>query len=161
MKNKITIYTDGSARGNPGPAGWGAVIITNYELQINNKNLIIKEIGGSYKHATNNQMELTAPIKALEYLKLKSDKGDLLQMEIEIFSDSKYLITGISDWIFNWIKNGWKNSAKKPVLNKELWQKLHKLNNEFKVKWTYVEGHAGNKWNEKADEIATNFADSV
>jgi ribonuclease HI len=148
-KEKITIYTDGAARGNPGPAGFGVVVMCGDK---------IKEIGGGSKHATNNQMELTAPIEALKYLHKISARKDLA-VEIEIFSDSKYVILGITEWIFNWQKNDWRNAAKKPVLNKELWVELHELAKHFKIKWNYVEGHSGYKWNERADEIATSFAD--
>ena len=150
-EEKIIIYTDGAARGNPGKAGW-AVIIMNYQLGITNCK--ITEIGGKSEHATNNQMELTGPIEALKYL----DKKDI-NAEIEIFTDSKYVILGITEWIFNWQKNNWRNAAKKPVLNKELWLELYELSQKFKIKWTYVAGHNGNKWNERADEIATSFAD--
>jgi ribonuclease HI len=146
-KDKIIIYTDGAARGNPGPAGWGVVLINGKK---------IFEMGGASEHATNNQMELTGPIEALKYL--KKTKTDTT---LEIFSDSKYVILGITEWIFNWQKNNWRNAAKKPVLNKELWEELYKLTEQFKIKWTYVEGHMGNKYNERADEIATNFADGI
>ena len=156
-KNKIIIYTDGAARGNPGLAGWGAIIM-NYELGITNYKT--KELGGASKHATNNQMELTAPIEALKYLQKNCVRQDLTQ-NLEIFSDSKYVILGITEWIFSWQKKNWRNAAKKPVLNKELWKKLYKLSQIFKIKWTYVEGHSGHKWNERADEIATNFADGI
>jgi ribonuclease HI len=145
-KDKIIIYTDGAARGNPGKAGWAAIFI------IENK---IIEIGGASKHATNNQMELTAPIEALKYL----IRQNLAKIPIEIFSDSKYVILGITEWIFNWQKKNWRNAAKKSVLNKELWEELYKLSEQFKIKWIYVGGHSGDKWNERADEIATNFAD--
>jgi ribonuclease HI len=148
-KGKIIIYTDGAARGNPGPAGWAAILIDGKK---------IFEIGGVSKHATNNQMELTAPIEALKYLQKTCVRQDLAQT-VEIFSDSKYVILGITEWIFNWQKNNWRNAAKKPVLNKELWQELYNLSEQFKIKWTYVEGHSGYKYNERADEIATNFAD--
>ncbi|MBY0376519.1 ribonuclease HI, partial [Patescibacteria group bacterium] len=110
------------------------------------------EIGGGVAHATNNQMELTGPIEALTYLKKNNMNGD-----IEIISDSKYVILGITEWIGNWIKNGWRNAAKKPVLNKELWERLYALNQEFKPKWTYVKGHNENVYNERADVIATTF----
>src|SRR3989338_1914761 len=145
-KDKIIIYTDGAARGNPGPAGWGTILIDRKK---------ILEMGGASKHATNNQMELIAPIETLKYLKKIKTK-----IPVEIFSDSKYVVLGITEWIFNWQKKNWKNAAKKPVLNKELWQELYKLSQQFKIKWTYVEGHNGNKYNERADEIATSFADS-
>jgi len=157
----MKIYTDGAAKGNPGRAGWGAVII-NYELGITNYKII--EIGGGVDHATNNQMELTAPIEALKYLKeLCVRQGltqeGLTQENIEIVSDSKYVILGITEWIFNWQKNNWRNAAKKPVLNKELWEELYDLTKNFKIKWTYVKGHNGDKYNERADEIATSFAE--
>jgi len=152
--SKIIIYTDGAARGNPGPAGWGIVIVFGKK---------IIELGGASKHATNNQMELSAPIEALKYLQKKK-----INMPIEIFSDSKYVILGITEWIFNWQKKNWRNAAKKPVLNKELWEELYKLTQQFtcppngrEIKWTYVEGHMGDKYNERADEIATNFAGGI
>ena len=115
----------------------------------------IFEIGGRAEHATNNQMELTAPIEALKYAKTHLRHG----VNVEIVSDSKYVILGITEWIFNWERNGWRNAAKKPVLNRELWEELHKLTEELKPKWTYVKGHNGDKWNDRADEIATSFAD--
>ena len=154
MESKITIYTDGAARGNPGPAGWGAVIIEGDN---------IKELGGRSDHATNNIMELTAPIKALEYIKesplLFEEGAGGGGPEIEIYSDSKYVITGINEWVHNWVKNGWRTAAKKPVLNQELWQSLHSLNQELKPVWHYVAGHSGDKYNDRADQIATSFAD--
>lgn len=147
MQKKITIYTDGSARGNPGPAGWGAIIMSGEKAV---------ELGGRADHATNNIMELTAPIEALKYvIKTLSRPG----LDIEIHSDSKYVINGVNEWIHNWVKNGWRTANKKPVLNKELWQELHALNQELKPKWHYVAGHTGHEHNERADVIATSFAD--
>jgi ribonuclease HI len=146
MKNRITIYTDGAARGNPGKAGWGVIVMVGEKVY---------EMGGRSDHATNNQMELTAPIEALRYLGKHKIEGD-----VEIFSDSKYVILGITEWVHGWIRNGWRNAAKKPVLNKELWEELHMLNTEFKPKWSYVKGHNGDKWNDRADIIATSFADN-
>lgn len=143
--NKITIYTDGAAKGNPGKAGWGAVFLVGKE---------IFEIGGRTDHATNNQMELTAPIEALKFI-----KKNKIDADIEFFSDSKYVILGITEWIFNWQKNNWRNAAKKPVVNKELWEELHELTQEFKPKWHYVAGHMGHEHNERADVIATSFAE--
>lgn len=139
----ITIYTDGAASGNPGKAGWGAVFLKDGEEF---------ELGGRNDHATNNQMELTAPIEAMKYLKEKKITG-----EIEIISDSKYVILGITEWIFNWQKNNWRNANRKPVLNRGLWEELHILNQEFNPKWTYVKGHNENKYNERADVIAVSF----
>src|SRR3989304_3903441 len=148
-KDKIIIYTDGAARGNPGKAGWAGIFIIG-------KNIV--EIGGASKHATNNQMELTAPIEALKYL---SKIPHVRHVEnIEIFSDSKYVILGITEWIFNWQKNNWRNAAKKPVLNRELWEELFELTQKFKPKWHHVAGHGTDKWNNRADEIATTFADN-
>lgn len=146
MQNKIQIYTDGAARGNPGPAGWGVL------MYIDEKTV---ELGGRLGHSTNNIMELTAPIEALKYL----EKFNLTS-EVEIFSDSKYVINGVNEWVHNWIKNGWKTAAKKPVLNQELWQALHLLNQKFNPKWHYVAGHSGHKENDRVDEIATSFADN-
>lgn len=146
-ESKITIYTDGAARGNPGPAGWASILFIDGETF---------EIGGRSDHATNNQMELTAPIEALKFLKSKGITG-----EVEFFADSKYVILGSTEWIHNWIKNNWRGANKKPVMNRELWEDLYKLNEEFKPKWKYVEGHSGDKWNDRADEIATSFADNI
>lgn len=145
---KITIYTDGAARGNPGPCGWGVLII------LEGKEIELGGYGG--ERGTNNQMELRAPIEAFKYLKDNNIKG-----EVYVYADSKYVINGVNSWILNWVKNGWKTANKKPVLNKELWVELHELNQEFKPKWYYVEGHSGHKENDRVDEIATSFADQV
>ena len=155
QKDKITIYTDGAARGNPGPAGWAAVILLN-----GGQNVLpeIIELGGTSPHATNNIMELTAPIEAMKYLKNEMSKRHFDTGQEEIVSDSKYVILGITEWIKNWMKNNWRNAANKPVMNRELWEELYKLNEEFKPKWTYVEGHNGDKYNERADQIATGLA---
>jgi len=149
MKEKITIYTDGAAKGNPGKAGWGAVII------FNNDELKVIEIGGNKDYATNNQMELTAPIEALKYVKNNFNHG----VGVEVISDSKYVILGITEWIFNWQKNNWRNAEKKPVVNRELWEELYELTQELKSKWTYVKGHNEDKYNDRADLIATSFAE--
>ena len=146
MSNKVIIYTDGAAKGNPGPAGWGVVIISGDK---------VFEMGGATEHATNNQMELMAPIKALKYLKSNMSKSPF---DTEIVSDSKYVILGITEWIENWMKNGWRNAAKKPVVNQELWEELYELNKSVKPKWSYVKGHNGHEHNERADLIATTFA---
>lgn len=145
-QDKVTIYTDGAAKGNPGKAGWGAVFLLD-EKEI--------EIGGNAEHATNNIMELTAAIEALKYFKNKFTNSK----HIEVVSDSKYVILGITEWIFVWRRNNWQNAAKKPVVNRSLWEELYELNEEFKPKWTYVKGHNGHKYNERADLIATSFAE--
>lgn len=135
---KVKIYTDGACSGNPGPGGWGAI------LKYNNDS---KSISGFSPKSTNNKMELTAVIKALENLKESC--------EIEIFSDSKYVVKGMSSWIFTWKKKGWKNSQKKPVKNKNLWKKLDKLSRAHEVNWIWVRGHAGHPENEECDLLAT------
>ena len=137
----IKIYTDGSCLGNPGNGGWAAIIIRD-----GNKTLI----KGSKKNTTNNQMELLAPIKALN----KIPKGN----KIQIFTDSKYVKLGITDWIYNWKKNGWKTADKKPVKNKELWKELDLLNNEFKISWNWVKAHSTDELNNEVDLIARESA---
>ena len=136
---KFTIYTDGACSGNPGPGGWGAVIFDEREKQRN--------ISGKVKDTTNNRMELMAPIMALKKIKSKSD--------IMIFTDSTYVKNGITEWIKKWEKNGWKNSNKKPVKNKDLWIKLNELCQKNKVIWKWVKGHSNNKYNTLAYELAT------
>lgn len=155
MKDKIVVYTDGAAKGNPGRAGWAAVILSEQNSGGQGR---VYEIGGRVDHATNNQMELTAPIEALKYLNKILARG-VLAGNIEIVSDSKYVILGITEWIFNWRKNNWRNAAKKPVLNKELWEELYNLTQELKPKWIYVKGHNEDKYNDRADKIATSFAE--
>ena len=137
----IKIYTDGSCLGNPGSGGWAAIIFTN------GKKITIK---GSKKNTTNNQMELLAPIKALK----KIPFGE----KIEIFTDSKYLKLGITEWILKWKNNGWKTSNKSKVKNLELWKELHKLVENYQIKWSWVKAHSGNKINEEVDVIARNAA---
>ena len=135
---KYKIYTDGACSGNPGPGGWAAIIIVNDEVK--------DMFSGSEKNTTNNQMELMAPIKAIQKFKKKS--------EISIFTDSTYVRDGITTWIKRWEKNGWKTSSKKPVKNKELWKKLQNLSSKHSVKWIWVKGHAQDKYNNLVDELA-------
>jgi len=152
-KNEISIFTDGSSLGNPGPGGWGVLIIKNEELEIKNN----VELGGGEKNTTNNRMELKACIEALKYLR----KSDFLNIkEVTIYADSAYVLGGITNWIFGWEKNGWRTANKKPVMNQELWKELIALVREFKGKiiWQKVKGHSGHIYNEKADEIATTYA---
>ncbi len=137
----IKIYTDGSCLENPGNGGWAAIIIDNEK-----KN----QIKGSKKNTTNNQMELLAPIEALK----KIPKGS----EVQIFTDSKYVKSGITQWIHNWKKNGWKTTDKQPVKNKELWEELDLLNNEFKISWNWVKAHSTDKLNNEVDLIAREAA---
>ena len=141
---KYIIYTDGACSGNPGPGGWGAVIIDEKENQIN--------LSGKEKATTNNRMELVAPIMALKKIKNSS--------EITIYTDSTYLKDGITIWINNWRKNGWKNANKKPVKNKDLWIMLNNLTEKKLIDWKWIKAHAGNKFNELADKLATEAIDS-
>jgi ribonuclease HI len=149
MTNKsVEVYTDGSSLGNPGPGGWGAVFVEN--------NKIIHELGGFEENTTNNRMEVSAVIGTLKYL----EKSSLNIKEVVIFSDSSYVLTGITSWVFNWEKNGWRTANKKTVMNQDLWVELIKLVRECKVKinWQKVKGHSGHIYNDRADEIATTCA---
>jgi ribonuclease HI len=139
----IKIYTDGSCLGNPGNGGWAAIIIDD------KKKIQIK---GSKKDTTNNQMELLAPIKALK----KIPKGS----NVQIFTDSKYVKSGITEWIHNWKKNGWKTAGKQPVKNKDLWTQLDQMTNEFQIKWSWVKGHSTDVLNNEVDLIAREAANS-
>ena len=135
---KFKIYTDGACSGNPGKGGWAAIILDS--------NLNQSSISGSESNTTNNRMELLAAIMALKKIKNKSD--------ITIFTDSKYVKDGITDWIKKWKLNSWKSSNKKPVKNKDLWIKLDNSCLKHKVTWRWVKAHAGKKYNNLADELA-------
>ena len=137
----IKIYTDGSCLENPGNGGWAAIIIKEGKKT---------QIKGSKKNTTNNQMELLAPIEALK----KIPKGS----EVQIFTDSKYVKSGITEWIHSWKKNGWKTANKQPVKNKELWEELDLLANEFKISWNWVKAHSTDKLNNEVDLIAREAA---
>ena len=137
----IKIYTDGSCLENPGNGGWAAIIISEGKKT---------EIKGSKKNTTNNQMELLAPIEALK----KIPKGS----KVQIFTDSKYVKSGITEWIYNWKKNGWKTANKKEVKNKKLWIELDLLANEFEISWNWVKGHSTDKLNYEVDLIAREAA---
>ena len=135
---KIKIYTDGACSGNPGKGGWGVLIQEN-----DNE----KKLSGSELNTTNNRMELTAVIRALEHY----DEAK----ELEVFTDSKYVMQGITEWIKNWKTNHWKTSQKKDVKNKDLWVLLDTVSAKHDVKWSWVKGHAGDYGNEIADKLAT------
>ena len=135
--NKVTIYTDGACSGNPGKGGWGAILIYAKDK---------KYMSGSKILTTNNQMELTATIEAL--------KAILKPSNIALYTDSQYVKNGITSWIFNWKKNGWKTANKKPVANKDLWIELEKYVDFHSVNWFWVKGHSGDHYNEIADELA-------
>lgn len=135
----ITIYTDGACSGNPGDGGWGAILRYG-EVE--------KEISGFERNTTNNKMELTAAIQALNQLKMPC--------EVELCSDSAYLINGFTQgWIYNWKKNGWKTAGKEEVKNVDLWQELDRLNRMHKITWIKVKGHSDNEYNNRCDKLAT------
>jgi ribonuclease HI len=137
LTRAIEIYTDGACRGNPGPGGWGALLISGAHE---------KKIHGGDPETTNNRMELTAAIEALNALKGPSS--------VILYTDSKYVMDGINEWMPNWKKRGWKTSAKKPVKNKDLWQALDEATGRHQINWRWVKGHDGNPGNEMADELA-------
>ncbi len=142
MAVKLYAYTDGACSGNPGPGGWGAVLIAR------NGDKVVKErdLKGGEADTTNNRMELLAAIHALEALERPS--------EITMVTDSTYVKNGVTTWIHNWKKNGWRTAAKKPVKNAELWQRLDEAHARHDVTWEWVKGHAGHPENERADELA-------
>lgn len=140
MSEKVIIYTDGACSGNPGPGGWGAILMYK-----NAK----KEISGGCKNTTNNIMEITAVIEALKCLKVES--------EVQVYSDSAYTVNAFNQkWIYGWMKNGWKTSSGTDVKNKELWQELYSLTQKHKVEFIKVKGHADNEFNNRCDELARN-----
>lgn len=142
----ITIYTDGSSRGNPGPGGWGAIVLDEVRAV---------ELGGREDHTTNNRMELMGAISALEFT-------DALEpTPITLYTDSEYVMKGMTEWVDGWQKRGWRTASKKPVLNQDLWQRLILAADGKEISWKYVPGHSGHAENERCDEIATAFADDL
>ena len=139
----ITIYTDGSSIGNPGPGGWGAIIWYSGG--------VVKELAGKHQHTTNNRMELSGAIEAINYI---SDSSD----SVRLFTDSSYLVNCITKWVYGWQKNGWITGSKEPVLNKELWEELLSLTKEIKISWSHLPAHVGIAPNERVDEIAQGMA---
>ena len=137
MTNKVVMYTDGACRGNPGPGGWG--VILSYQDEE-------KTLNGFEPDTTNNRMELTAAIEGLRALKRACD--------VDLKTDSKYVMQGINDWMSNWKSNGWKTTAKKPVKNADLWKLLDEQVKKHRIKWHWVKGHAGIEGNEMADQQA-------
>ena len=139
--NKITVYTDGGCTGNPGPGGWAAVLL------FNDKEV---RLSGGEPSTTNNKMELTAVIKALTHI---NENSELRENPVEIFTDSQYVKNGLTQWIFNWIKNGWRTAAKKPVKNKEFWIALKGEADRLQLTWNWVKGHSGDFYNELCDSL--------
>lgn len=142
--DKVEIYTDGACRGNPGPGGWGALMVSGKHQ---------KEIFGGEAHTTNNRMELTAVIEALSALKRPC--------EVILHTDSQYVQKGITEWIHGWKARGWRTASKSPVKNADLWQALDAAQMKHRVDWRWVRGHAGHDGNERADELANLGVDSV
>jgi ribonuclease HI len=173
-KSIITIFTDGSSRGNPGPGGWGAIVVFGAVGQTEYMGRV-KELGGSDRHTTNNRMELTAAIEALCFVRESAEIKNLSKHEdglknkvtISIHSDSRYVINGATKWIFGWQRKNWVTSQKQEVLNRDLWEKIARLIDSFtehttvSILWQYVGGHVGIPANERCDEIATSFAGGV
>ncbi len=143
MVQKLTIFTDGAAKGNPGPGGYGIVV---------NDGVVITELGGHKSRTTNNEMELTAVVKAVTFALGKA-------ITVAIYTDSKYVVEGATGWIFGWQQNGWQTKAKTDVINKELWQELVPLLKKVDIEWHKVPGHVGIIGNERADVLASTFAE--
>ena len=137
MTGRLTAYTDGACSGNPGPGGWGVILVFGEHR---------KELCGGEQLTTNNRMELLAAIMALESLTRACD--------IDLYTDSQYLRDGVMSWIHGWKRNGWKTAAKKPVKNDDLWKRLDAAQERHNVEWHWVKGHAGHDMNERADELA-------
>lgn len=151
MDQKIIIYTDGSARGNPGLGGFGAIVATPYK---------VFELGGYSSMTTNNRMELMAAYEALKTLELaRVDKPSV--GEVIVYSDSTYVVKGITTWIHSWMKNGWKTSTKEPVEHRDLWEGLYDISKKWAPKWVVLKGHSGIPANERCDAIATGYADGM
>ncbi len=144
MTEPVQIWTDGACKGNPGPGGWGALLRWNGSE---------RELSGGEKSTTNNRMELMAAIQALETLKRPCD--------VILTTDSQYVRKGITEWMVAWKRNGWKTSAKKPVKNVDLWQRLEQAVSRHQIDWHWVKGHSGHPENERVDELASNAAGSI
>ncbi len=137
MRNTVELYTDGACSGNPGPGGWGAILISGKHR---------KELSGGARDTTNNRMELLAVIRGIEALNRSC--------RVNIHTDSTYVMKGMTEWIADWKRRGWKTAAKKPVKNEDLWRELDKVLTEHHVSWRWVKGHSGVPENERADELA-------
>ncbi len=143
--DKVIIYTDGACSGNPGPGGWGTILMYKD---------IKKEISGGCKNTTNNIMEITAVLEGLKILKHECD--------VEIYSDSAYVVNAFNQgWIYNWRKNNWKTANKEPVKNKELWESLYEFTQQHKITFIKVKGHADNEYNNRCDELARNAIQNI
>jgi ribonuclease HI len=144
MKKQVTLFTDGACRGNPGPGGWGALLRYGRHE---------RELFGSEAQTTNNRMELRAAIEGLNALSQACD--------VTLYTDSTYVMKGITEWMANWKRRGWKTAARKPVANADLWQQLEAEAGRHHVDWRWVKGHSGNAGNERADELANRGIDEL
>ncbi len=160
MKNRVLIFADGASRGNPGKGGYGAIVVSGLSENFNSNSgaLHIRELGDRDDMTTNNKMELSAVISGLKYCK---KIGVNNSVDINIYTDSKYVINGAKSWIFGWQKNGWKTATKEEVKNRELWEVMLDLIIDKNINWILLPGHAGVVGNERCDQIATNFADKT
>ena len=140
----VQIFTDGACKGNPGPGGWGVLL---------RKGTTERELSGAEPDTTNNRMEMTAAIEGLSALKRRCT--------VDLYTDSKYLIDGITKWLPGWQRRGWKTASKKPVKNEDLWRKLAQLEAEHRITWHWVKGHAGHPENERADQLASDEAERI
>jgi ribonuclease HI len=141
----IEIYTDGACRGNPGPGGWGVLLISGEHR---------KELAGSEAHTTNNRMELMGAIRGIEALKKQGTVA-------RVYTDSQYVIKGISEWVAGWKQRGWKTADKKPVKNQDLWERLDALAEQHEIEWHWVRGHSGVEGNERVDQLANEAIDAM
>lgn len=148
---RICIFTDGGCSGNPGPGGWAYVIL-------NRDGTILDETWGAEANTTNNRMELSAAVAALERIQQKIPGSGTA---LALYTDSQYVQKGISTWIHSWKRNGWRTSSKEPVKNKDLWQKLDELAAQFSIEWHWVKGHAGHTYNERVDRMTQEAIASI
>jgi len=140
----VDIFTDGACKGNPGPGGWGALLrMGKHE----------KELSGAEADTTNNRMEMTAVIRALEAL--------IEPCDVTLYSDSKYVLDGITKWVHGWKKRGWVNASKKPVRNADLWHELIEVSDRHQIDWQWVKGHSGHPENDRVDRLASDAADQI
>jgi ribonuclease HI len=144
MSDIVSIYTDGACKGNPGPGGWGALLVAGGRE---------RELSGGEPHTTNNRMELLAVIRALEALTRRC--------EIDLYTDSQYVKNGIETWIHGWKRNGWKTADRKPVKNEDLWRELDTLAKQHAIRWHWVRGHNDHPGNERADALANRGVDAI
>ena len=148
--NRILVFTDGASSGNPGPGGWGSIVLL--------PNGEVTELGGSAKHTTNNRMELAATIEALLWITSQDSLKTPKKIPIQLYTDSTYVIRGITQWVSQWVKRGWISTQGTEIANSDLWKALAEAASGLNISWNYVKGHAGVPGNERVDEIAVSFS---